>query len=63
MKIGTITDTELGGFGFEYDDTRGEKNTMRLEAATYESAIKEARAFLGINEDNRDTDGTLWEVE
>jgi hypothetical protein len=63
LKIGTIMDEEDGGFGFEYDDTRGQKNTMRLDALTYEAAIREARSFLGIRPDDHDADGSLWTVE
>jgi hypothetical protein len=36
---------------------------MRLDSLTYEKAIREAKLYLGINEDNQDPDGTLWEVE
>jgi hypothetical protein len=32
------------------------------EATTYEKAIREAKSFLGINEDNCDEDGESWEV-
>ena len=63
MKIAKILDQELDTFGLEYDDTRGTKNRMRLDSLTYEKAIREAKLYLGINEDNQDPDGTLWEVE
>ena len=63
MKIGKILDEALDTFGLEYDDTRGTKNRMRLDSLTYEKAIQEARLYLGINEDNQDPDGDLWEVE
>ena len=36
---------------------------MRLDALTYEKAIQEAKSYLGINDDNQDPDGNLWEVE
>jgi nitronate monooxygenase len=62
-KVGKILDEEEGGFLLEYDNTRGEKNTMRLDAATYEGAIREARRFLGIGQDDRDADGSEWSVE
>ncbi len=62
-KVGQILDEEEGGFGFEYDNTRGQKNTMRLEALTYEGALREARSFLGIQANDRDADGDLWAVE
>jgi hypothetical protein len=63
LKIGRILDEEGGEFALEYDDTRGQKNTMRLDALTYEGAIREARSFLGIQEDDHDEDGDLWAVE
>ena len=63
MKTARILDQENDTFDLEYDDTRGTKNRMRLDALTYEKAIQEAKSFLGINEDNQDGDGCLWEVE
>ena len=63
IKIGRILDEEDGSFGLEYDDTRGKKNMMRLDALTYEGAIHEARSFLEIQSDDYDSDGTLWQVE
>jgi hypothetical protein len=63
MKTARILDTDDSGFGLEYDDTRGSRNTMRLDALTYERALREARSFLGIKADNRDEEGTVWEVE
>ena len=63
MKTARILDEESGAFGLEYDNTKGQRNTMRLDATTYEKAILEAKSFLGINEDNHDEDGFLWEVE
>jgi hypothetical protein len=63
VKIGRIQDADDGGFGFEYDDTRNRKNMMRLEALTYEGAIREARSFLGIRSDDRDDEGDVWDVE
>ena len=63
MKTARIQDQDFDTFSLEYDDTRGAKNTMRLDALTYETAIREAKSFLGINEDNHDADGILWEVE
>ncbi len=52
-----------GTFGLEYDNNLGQKNTMRLDALTYDRAVREARAFLGIQADNYDADGNLWEIE
>jgi hypothetical protein len=63
VKFGKILDEEGGCFALEYDDTRGQKNRMRLDAYTYEGAIREARSYLGIQEDDRDEDGDLWAVE
>jgi len=53
-------DEEGDTFTLEYDTTVGTRNVMRLDAATYEAAIREAKAFLGITED-RDEDGNFWE--
>ena len=63
IKTARILDQDRGTFGLEYDNTRGEKNTMRLDALSYERALREAKAFLGIQEDNLDEDGTVWEIE
>ena len=63
MKIARILDQEGDTFAVEYDNTIGKKNTMRLEATTYEGAIREAKTFLGINAEDTDGDGTLWDVE
>lgn len=63
MKTGRILDQERGTFGLEYDNTQGKRNTMRLDALTYEKAIREAKSFLGIKEDDHDEDGTLWEIQ
>jgi hypothetical protein len=63
MRIARILDEESGTFGLEYDNTLGKKNTMRLDARTYEKAIREAKTFLGINADDHDADGVLWDIE
>jgi hypothetical protein len=63
MKIARILDEADGAFGLEYDNTLGKKNTMRLDSQTYDSAIREARSFLGINADDCDADGTQWDIE
>ena len=63
LKTAQILDLEDGGFGLEYDNNLGKRNTMRLEAATYEKAIHEAKSFLDINQENLDPEGTLWEIE
>ena len=63
VKVARILEEEEDGFGLEYDNTRGQKHTMRLDALTYEGAIREARSYLGIAEDDRDEDGDCWTVE
>ena len=63
MKIARILDEGRGMFGLEYDNRRGMKNTMRLDAVTYEKAVREAKFFLGIKEDDHDDDGDLWVVD
>jgi len=63
MKIARIFDQDAETFGLEYDNTVGKKNSMRLEATTYEGAIREAKSFLGINAENTDDEGALWELE
>ena len=52
-----VVDEDPDGFRLEYDNTLGKKNVMRLEALTYERAIREARSFLGINAEDRDMEG------
>jgi hypothetical protein len=63
MKTARILDEEDDSFGLEYDNNLGQKLTMRLEAVTYERAVREAKTFLGINVENLDDDGTTWEIE
>ncbi|HEX5218615.1 MAG TPA: hypothetical protein VFZ59_03535 [Verrucomicrobiae bacterium] len=63
MKHAQIVDRGGDRFGLEYEDTLGRKNTMRLDAVTYEGALREAKSFLGINGSNLDEDGTVWELE
>lgn len=63
MKIGRILDEPGGGFLLEYDNTLGRKHTMRLEAFTYEAALREARSYLGIGGNARDPEGAEWDVE
>ena len=62
MKLATILDEGSTQFALEYDNTVGKKHQMRLDAATYENAITEARAYLGIKEDDRDEAGDQWTV-
>lgn len=63
MKIARILDEPGGVFRLEYDDTLGHKRNTRLDAMTYERAIREARSYLEIGEDDRDSEGTQWDVE
>ena len=63
MKTARILEDEDDSFGLEYDNNLGQKNTMRLDAATYEKAVREAKSYLGISPENRDDDGTVWEIE
>jgi len=63
MKRATILDQPAGQFALEYDNNLGRKNQMRLDADTYEAAVKEARSFLGINKDDCDDSGNHWAVE
>lgn len=62
MKMAIIMDRDDGQFGLEYDNTVGTKNTMSLEALSYERAIREAKSYLEIGTDDLDADGTLWHV-
>jgi hypothetical protein len=63
LKIARILDEADGAFGLEYDNTLGKKNTMRLDAPTYERALREAKRYLGIDSEDHDTDGTSWDIE
>ena len=63
MKTARIFDEDGEGFGLEYENTLGEKNSMRLDASTYENAIREAKSFLGINAEDCDGDGVHWDLE
>jgi hypothetical protein len=62
-NIGIIVDREDDGFSLEYDNKLGKRNFMRLDGASYERAVREARAFLGVNEDDLDADGNVWKIE
>lgn len=63
MKLATILDQGPTQFALEYDNTVGLKNQMRLDANTYEKALREARTYLGINADDCDDAGDHWTVE
>lgn len=61
--LARILEEEDGVFSLEYDNSRREKNTMRLDASTYPRALREARSFLEIGDDGRDAAGALWDIE
>ena len=63
MKIARILDENGGTFRLEYDNARGHKQNMRLDARTYEQALQEAKGYLEIDEDHRDAEGAQWEIE
>jgi hypothetical protein len=63
MKRATILDQAAGEFALEYDNNLGRKNQMRLDANTYENALREARSFLGIRDDDHDEAGDHWTIE
>jgi hypothetical protein len=63
LHVASIFDQEHGGFVLEYDNSLGKKNTMRLDATTYEQAIREAKSFLGVSNDDSDGDGHHWLIE
>jgi len=63
MKIARILDESGGSFLLEYDNMVGRKHTMRLEAFTYEAALREGRSYLGIGDDARDPEGAEWDIE
>lgn len=63
MKQATISEQITDVFVVEYDNTVGKKHTMRLDATTYEKAVREAKSFLGIGADDLDAAGDTWMVE
>jgi hypothetical protein len=63
MKTARILEEQEDDFGLEYDNNLGQKNTMRLDAATYDQAMREAKSYLGINPENLDGDGTFWGIQ
>ncbi len=63
MKIARILDEEGGCFRLEYDNDLGHKLNMRLDALSYERALREAKGYLEVGEDDRDPEGTQWEIE
>ena len=63
MKIARILDEGGGSFRVEYDNTRGHKQNTRLDALTYEQALREAKGYLEIDADDRDPEGNQWDIE
>ena len=63
MKIARILDEEGGSFRLEYDNDLGHKQNMRLDALSYEQALREVKGYLEIGEDDRDPAGAHWEIE
>ncbi len=63
MKIARILDESGGTFRLEYDDTLGRKQNTRLDAMTYEQALREARSYLEIGGNARDPEGAEWDIE
>ena len=62
VKMARVVDQD-DGFGLEYDNTLGKKNVMRLEASSYEQALREAKSFLEIDSDGHDAHGVIWDIE
>ena len=63
MKMARILDEPGGTFRVEYDNARGHKQTTRLEAMTYEQALREARSYLEIGEGDCASSGAQWDIE
>jgi len=63
VKIARILDEAGGTFRLEYDDTLGHKQNTRLDAMTYEQALREARSYLEIGEGDWDAEGAQWDIE
>jgi hypothetical protein len=63
ISLAKILDQEDDSFCLEYPTHAGATTVMRLEAATYEGAIREAKAYLGIGDDDRDEKGSLWQID
>jgi len=62
-KIARILDEGGGAFRLEYDSARGQKQNTRLDAASYDQALREAKSYLEIGEDDRDPEGAEWDIE
>ena len=63
MRIARILDEEGGTFRLEYDNDQGHKQNTRLDALTYEQALREAKGYLEIGKDDHDPEGAQWEIE
>lgn len=63
MKIARILDEEGGTFRLEYDNAPGHKQNTRLDALNYEQALREAKGYLEIGEDDHDPEGEQWDIE
>lgn len=63
INLAKILDQDDDSFCLEYPIRTGGKSFMRLEAATYEGAIREAKAYLGVGADDRDEQGNLWQFD
>lgn len=63
MKTARILDEPNGGFRLEYDNRLGQKRSTRLDATTYEQAIREARNYLELDEADTDSEGAPWRIE
>jgi hypothetical protein len=63
MKIARILDEPGGAFRLEYDNGLGHKHSMRLDASTYDQALREAKSYLEIRDDDRDAEGAQWDIE
>jgi hypothetical protein len=63
MKIARILDEPGGTFRLEYDNARGCDQSTRLNALSYEQALREAKGYLEIGDDDRDPEGAQWDIE
>jgi hypothetical protein len=63
MKIARILDEAGGTFRVEYDNALGHKQNTRLDAMSYEQALRVARSYLEIGDNDRDSEGAEWNIE
>ena len=63
MKIARILEEGGRTFRLEYDNARGLKQNTSLDATTYERALREAKGYLEIGEDDRDPEGAEWDIQ